>query len=151
MRVPRQIPRRFSAAALCCLLLVGGLPRMWCLCPDADCRAACNAGAAPLAPEHSQPACCPRCASQPSEQGETDGNLPGFSGSECPCQVLVAQLVLPSAPRAVEMTAASVQWLARGDAGQQLRPGRSAEHSISAVVINLPPDDPVSRAQILRL
>jgi hypothetical protein len=65
--------------------------------------------------------------------------------------MLVAQLVLPSAPRAVEMTAASVQWLAHADREQHLRLGQSAGNSISAVVFSLPPDNPVSRAQILLL
>jgi len=148
MFLSRQIPRKFSAAVLCCLVLVGGLPRAWCLCPDAECRAACDAGLGPLATAAEEHAGCPHCRCHQKEQ-DGGSDQPGFSASQCPCSMHVAQAVLPSAGRDVEMPTASIAWLAPAEVEQGL--SVSAERVDRSRLLQLPPDDPVSRAQILRL
>ena len=148
MTLSRQTPRKFSAAALCCLVLVGGLPRAWCLCPDAECRAACDAGLGPLAIAAEEPAGCPHCRCHQKVQ-DAGGQQPGFSASQCPCPMHVAQVVLPSAGRDIEGPTAAIAWLATDEVERGL--SASAERIHRATFLERPPDDPVSRAQILRL
>ena len=148
-----MISRWFSMGGLCCLVVLGGLPRAWCLCPDAACRLACDTRSNLLAatmPSKSAPACCCCDRSQPAANLPAELPSPHCAAADCACEMHVTQLVLVAADRDVQSESARPAiWMASTDVAALVR--NLSEAAAPAAKVALPPDDPVTRAQILRL
>jgi hypothetical protein len=136
---------------LCCLVVVGGLPRSWCLCPDVACRAACNTRANLLpAPASSDDATACSCCQRPAPVSDLSADAPQLVNADCACEMQVTQLVLASAERHIQTDSAPVAiWSASADAIVPTSDLTGA--AISGLLVDRPPGSPVTRAQILRL
>lgn len=146
------ISRQVSVGGLCCLMVISGLPRSWCLCPDEACRTACNARSNPLAvpaPSESTPAeCC--CCEQAARTDEAPADALHLARNQCACQMHVTQLVLLKADRDIQSEAFPlVLWVASATLDPSL--GDLHHDTLANLLAGLPPDNPVTRAQILRL
>ena len=133
--------RRFFALGMCCLTVLGAAPRLDCLCPSVACQVACESGI--VAPLQDKPCCCQHGADAPNRGGRE------ASPAGCPCDwqltqdhaTLVVQDDAPQQP--------PVCWL--NPASDSLASGPQWWQECRTIASSLPPDDPVSRAQILRL
>jgi hypothetical protein len=142
-----SISRWLSTGGLCCLMVVGGLPRSWCLCPEEACRIACDsrANVLALAGARDDSSGC-RCCDKPADSGP---GTPQIAGTACACQVQVTQVVLVTAGRDAQVKAESpALWVATAEHSLLAGADRTV---LASPVFGPPPDDPVSRAQILRL
>jgi hypothetical protein len=146
------IARWIVAVGMCCLTALGAAPRLDCLCPNAQCQMACkqplaNNVCAPVSESDQQLTCC--CHHEPKPAPKSD-DVPVWHNSGCHCQMHVVQNELLSAVRIDgKLPPPVAQWLASDHLSlslcrAELRPDRSQ-------FTGLPPDDPVSRAQILRI
>jgi len=146
------VARWTVAVGMCCLTVVGAAPRVDCLCPDGQCQMACEQPLADrvcavVGESDQQPSCC--CHHEPKPAPKSDG-APVCHKSGCHCQMHVVQNDLSPAVRNDGKLPPPIAWWLTGDrltlslSRLELRPDRSD-------FTGLPPDDPVSRAQILRL
>ena len=143
----QSISRRVFAIGMSCVIVVGTAPRLDCLCPDIACQFGCEhllAGPKAETPP-AKPACC--CNHSQKPVPPVNGLAAGDSG--CHCDMQVVQEKSPLARQPNQESTPQVLWLAADEltlsqSRPELRPGRS-------LFTGLPPDDPVSRAQILRL
>ena len=142
-----SISRRLAAIGMSCLIVVGTAPRVDCLCPEIACQFDCEhffAGRATQT-EPAKAACCCNHAQEPAPP--VDGLAAGDSG--CHCDMQVVQEKSPLARQPDQESTAQVLWLAADELTLSLaRPELRCDRSLFT---GLPPDDPVSRAQILRL
>ena len=133
--------RRLLAGGMCCLTVLGAAPRLDCLCPIAECQVACELGL--VAPPQDKPCCCHHGADAP----KTSGCETGPAG--CPCDLHLRQdhvtpVVQDDAPQQP-----LVCWL--DPASDSLASAPRWRQDCRTIASSLPPDDPVSRAQILRI
>jgi hypothetical protein len=131
--------RRLVVVGMCCLTVLGAAPRLNCLCPSLACQAACESGLGAL--QQDQSCCCHHEADEP-----TDG---GPNAAGCQCDWRVSQDQIAPAVRADAPQQPLVCWLS--PANDSLTSGPRWSQDDLALASGLPPDDPVSRAQILRL
>ncbi len=143
--------RKPISLTLAGLMLAGGVPRLVCVCLSAECRATCelngfNYFAQRKHAAQSQGCCCCK------ENVETASGDPTVAADPCgrQCETIVKHTELSPTPRATELGASPlVTWLATSE-------GFPPQHQRSFVgdwdsPLRVPPDDPVSRAQILRI
>ena len=143
--------RWIAVVGMCCLTLLGAAPRIDCLCPDGACQLACEQLLAPLLDEAAAECaekpvcCCHHDQSLPQSSGE-----PAIQASGCHCDLQVVQdQSSPAARNDGKLPPPLVIWLASDDgASTASGPARPLDRHFFT---GLPPDDPVSRAQILRL
>ena len=146
------IARWIVAVGMCCLTVLGAAPRLDCLCPDGQCQLACEQPLAdqicPAVSEADQhPSCC--CHHEPQPAPNSDDS-PVWHKSGCHCQMQVVQNELSPAVRNDGKLPPTVPlWLASDRLALSL--SRPELRSDRSQFTGLPPDDPVSRAQILRL
>jgi len=145
------IARWFVAVGMCCLTVLGAAPRLDCLCPDLACQSACEQPLAGILGEGAvecdqQPACC--CHHE--ERSPQPDNGPACHNSGCHCEMQVVQDERTLAVRNDgKLPPPSVLWLASDTLTSELTdPELRLDRSLFT---GLPPDDPVSRAQILRI
>jgi len=151
LRFATPYPRPLLALVLCGLVSVGGVPQIGCICPSGescfdclDCAPVISliTGSAPQ-PSHD---CC--CTQKTDSKRHDDGIQTAGSGS-CQCEKFARQSVISNPPRTA-VCKSIVVFRDFGDASFAdldfvIAPRRSLESD------RVPPDDPVSRAQILRL
>lgn len=150
-----SIARRVVAVGMCCLTMLGAAPRLDCHCPDRACQVSCESGlpgsccaaATKSKPTTAQHACCPRC-NRPASQ--SPGESPVVHRTHCHCDMqVVRDAQLPVVCNAGHVTSPLVAWIPADDVSPVL--SRLVLHGDRSLFNGLPADDPVSRAQILRL
>ena len=139
--------RKYLAVGIAALMVVGGSPRAGCDCQDDACRAACaRVGLLPIVATSSKQMSCACCCHEVANL--VPHPMAWVDSSVCHCQKFFERVELLSAPRPIELY---------GDFTNQ---EPSAEtFGVRRLVLpiawtsppTLPPDDPVSRAQILRI
>jgi hypothetical protein len=150
-----SIARRLVVVGMCCLTVLGAAPRLDCHCPDRACQVSCESGLPgsccvataekePTTPQH---ACCCHC-NRPASQPQGDNPIARRTPCHCDMQV-VRDAQLPVVRNAGHMTSPLVAWIPADDVCLVL--SRPVPHGDRSLINGLPPDDPVSRAQILRL
>jgi hypothetical protein len=141
--------RWFAFVGMSCLTVLGAAPRLDCLCADQSCQIACEqplAHVLPGAPCASEPACC---CHQDQPAPEPDHG-PALEPAGCHCQMQIVGTKLSAPERvAAKQPLLQTSWL-HGDA-LELAAAQTAPTFRYGRFAGLPPDDPVSRAQILRL
>ena len=145
------IPIRWlTAVGMSCLTVLNAAPRLDCLCPDRTCQIACELAfpAAPVADLNcaAERACC--CHHKPASAPSDDDSACRSSGCRCQMQV-VLESTTPAVCSEGRQPLHLTGWLA--DFGLLSYLGHAEPHGEPGYVSDLPPDDPVSRAQILRL
>jgi hypothetical protein len=146
------IARWIVAVGMCCLTVLGAAPRLDCLCANAQCQMACehplaSSVCAPVSESDQRASCC--CHHEPKPAPKSD-DVPVWHNSGCHCQMHVDQSELtPVVRNDGKLPPPVVLWLASDRLTLSLsRPELRINRSR---ITGLPPDDPVSRAQILRL
>jgi hypothetical protein len=146
-----SIPNRSFVLALCGLVLVGSMPRVGCICASGEFCVDCstNANCTPSAVgAKTEPTCC--CCETAPAVARHGAESKGPALDRCPCIKVVTQLPITSASRQpFECQSPLVSWLPGHE--DLLELSRAADSLALAAGDHLPPDDPVSRAQILRL
>ena len=150
MAIFRFIPRPFAAIGMCCLIVFGSAPRIDCLCPDSVCQFSCEfmfSQATNVSKREHKPACCCNHEAQPVPNS---GDGPTWHNAGCDCQMHVVRCELaPAVRNDGKLPPPVALWLASDRLALSLsRPGLRPDRS---QFTGLAPDDPVSRAQILRL
>ena len=146
------IARWIVAVGMCCLTVLGAAPRLNCLCPDGQCQMACeqplaNQVCAAVIEPDQHPSCC--CHHEPRPVPNSD-DVPVWHNSGCHCQMHVVQSELtPVVRNDGKLPLPVALWLASDHLSLSL--GRAESRPDRSHFTGLPPDDPVSRAQILRL
>lgn len=150
-----MIPSAFVArwlvvVGMSCLTVLGAAPRLDCLCPNRSCQLVCEqpltaVPAAAVECAEQRPCCCRHQPAAP--QSDQD---PACRSSGCHCQMQVVLTEMTPAVRTEgKQPLLPTGWLS-GDTqlslSGQAEPSRELGH-----FTDLPPDDPVSHAQILRL
>jgi hypothetical protein len=141
--------RKLLSSAFAALMVMGGTPRIECACPNAECRAACaqrgfSVAVVPIRGEEPRCSCC--CAPLATgPQTTSDASI-----SSCRCETFVKRTGLLSSPSgSTSKSDLAVAWQPTSDvSGNYLL---SNLRSAGAPPFRLPPADPVTRAQILRL
>lgn len=147
----RILARWFAFVGMSCLTVLGAAPRLDCLCPDRSCQIDCERPLAHVLPAADsncigEPACCCR-RDQPNPAPDC---APALEPEGCHCQILIVGTELSAPERvAAKQPLAQTSWL-NGDV-VELAAAQSAPSCMHGRFTGLPPDDPVSRAQILRL
>jgi hypothetical protein len=143
--------RRSISLTLAGLMLVGGVPRIVCVCLSTECVTACELNGfnffAPRKHAAQTQGCC--CCKENVEAASGD---PAVAADPCgrQCETIVKHTELSPTPRATELAASpSVTWLATPE-GFPLQHQRIFVRDWTSP-LRVPPDDPVSRAQILRI
>ena len=134
--------RRFLAAGMCCLTVLGAAPRLDCLCASAACQVACESGLL-VAAAHEKSCCCHHAADTP-KNGESEAKSAG-----CQCDLHLTQDHVSPVVRDDAPQQPLVLWLS--PASVSLASGTQWRQDCRTIASVLPPDDPVSRAQILRI
>lgn len=142
-----SITDRLLALALCGLAAVGGMPRLGCLCTNAAACDACRQATCTVCSSSHvmQHQCC--CQKQDQEPPASDGMSCRVPGG-CNCEKFTEQTVLTAVKRDVTGATNHAQPVAT-EPFRTLNRARSAPECV--LLCHLPPDDPVSRCQILRL
>jgi hypothetical protein len=133
--------RRLLVGGMCCLSVVGAAPRLDCLCPIAECQVACESGL--VAPPQDKPCCCRHGADAPQSGGSA------AKPAGCPCDLHLKQGHVTPVVQADAPPQPLVCWL--DPASDSSVSGPQGWHECRTISSGLPPDDPVSRAQILRI
>jgi hypothetical protein len=134
--------RRILAVGMCCLTMLGAAPRLDCLCASVACQTACESAMLVTRP-HDQPCCCHHDTETP-----TNG-APEAAPIGCHCDLQVSQDHVAPVVRDDAPQPPLVLWLS--PASDLLTSMGQGVHDDLAFSSGLPPDDPVSRAQILRI
>ena len=151
------LARWFAFVGMSCLTVLGAAPRLDCLCPNRSCQVACEQPLAHVLPAAdsdciSEPACCCR-SDQPAAESDHDAvpdHGPALEPVGCRCQMQIAGTNLSAPERvAAKQPLSQTSWLNGDVVG--LAAAQSAPSCLHGRFTGLPPDDPVSRAQILRL
>lgn len=134
--------QRFLTVGMCCLTVLGAAPRLDCLCVSVACQTACESATLVTAP-HDKSCCCHRDERIPTS------DAPEAKPTDCHCDMQVSQEQVAPVVRDDAPQPPLVFWLC--PATSTLTSGRQWLQDCLAIASGLPPDDPVSRAQILRL
>jgi hypothetical protein len=146
-----HIPRPLLALVLCGLVIVGGVPQIGCICPSGEYCLECPDcpqlfgiwGSAP----QSFRECC--CCEKRTDAAQQDHGIRVANSDRCSCEKFATQTVISNPPRTAAVKSIVVTWVPAQPYGLVL--GHVDGPQPVSLEDRIPPDSPVSRAQILRL